>query len=431
MPGSVRAVTKTKGSGNLRPLSGVRILDLSRVVAGPTSTFWLASLGAEVIRVEPPGGDIGWRTFPRVGPHGDHEGPLGPRDIPLSPLRKHRSKRSIVLDLRNPAGRDVLLQLVTISDVLIENFRPGTMNAAGLGWSVLEATNPRLIYATITGYGHDGPYRDKPAMDPIVQAVSGLMARTGQPDGPPTRVGATIGDQLPGIWAALGIVAALRQRDLDGRGQVVDVSMLDALVALSWDDPLDLYEDQGVPERFGSGDPRGAPFGVYAAADGWVAIAAPADHLWAKLAQLVGGDALDERWLNHRYRAVNQHDLNVHIGTWCKARTVAQLVEELEAVGIPVGPVNAPWWARHDPHIAHRGTLEHLRHPDRDEPTRWLAPVLPIRFSRADISTTPAEALGSSTEPVLHDLLGCDTDEIARLRKAGAFGQANDSTSRA
>jgi crotonobetainyl-CoA:carnitine CoA-transferase CaiB-like acyl-CoA transferase len=358
-----------------------------------------------------------------VGPDGDHDGALGPRDIPLSPLRKHRGKRSMLLDLANPAGREVMLQLVATGDVLIENFKPATMERWGLGWSVLEATNPRLVYATITGYGHEGPYRDKPAMDPIIQAVSGLMARTGQTDGPPTRVAATVGDQLPGMWAALGVLAALRQRDLDGRGQVVDVAMLDALVALSWDDPMDLYEDQGIPERFGNGDPRGAPFGTFLAADGWVAIAAPSDPQWARFARLLGGSALEDRWGNHRYRALNQTELHGCIDQWCRARPVAQVVDELEAAAIPVGAVNPPWWARRDPHIAQRGTLERLRHPDREEPTEWLGPALPIRFSRADISTTPAEPLGASTEPVLHELLGMDAAAIATLRARGAFGR--------
>jgi crotonobetainyl-CoA:carnitine CoA-transferase CaiB-like acyl-CoA transferase len=404
------------------PLSGVRVLDVSRAVAGPTCCFWLASLGAEVIRIESPDGDIGWRTHPRVGPTEDHDGPLGARDIPLSPLRKQRGKRSVVLDLDTEQGREVLRQLVAISDVLVENMRPGTMQAWGLGYAALEAVNPRLVYACITGYGLDGPYRDKPAMDPIIQAVSGLMARTGQPDGPPTRVGATIGDQLPGVWTALGILAALRQRDADGRGQLVDVAMLDALLALSWDDPLDLYEDQGLPQRVGSGDPRGAPFGVFATTDGWVALAAAADGQWRRLAPIVGGDALDERWTVHRERAVHREELESVVAQWCAALATADVVAALEPAGVPVGPVNPPWWARHDPHVAQRGSLEHLRHPDRDEPTRWLGPTLPVRFSRAETGTTPAEPLGASTDAVLRDLLAMDDAAIAALRATGALG---------
>ena len=406
----------------MSPLAGVRVLDVSRAVAGPTCCFWLASLGAEVIRIESPDGDIGWRTHPRVGPTEDHDGPVGPRDIPLSPLRKQRGKRSVVLDLETEAGRDVLRQLAATADVLVENMKPGTMRAWGLDHAALEAINPRLVYACITGYGLEGPYRDNPAMDPIIQAVSGLMARTGQPDGPPTRVGATIGDQLPGVWTALGILAALRQRDADGRGQLVDVAMLDALLTLSWDDPLDLYEDQGLPERVGSGDPRGAPFGVVATEDGWVALAAAADGQWQRLAPVVGGAALDERWTVHRERAVHREELEAIVAQWCAARPTTEIVEMLEAAGVPVGPVNPPWWARHDPHVAQRGSLEFLRHPDRAEPTRWLAPTLPIRFSRSRTGAAPAEPLGASTDAVLREVLALDDAAIAALRESGALG---------
>lgn len=411
---------------DLRPLSGVRVLDVSRMVAGPTCCFWLAALGAEVIRIESPDGDVGWRTVPRVGPDGDHEGALGPRDIPLSPLRKHRGKRSVVLDLTTEPGRELLRRLVATSDVLVENHKPGTMDGWGIGWSALEPINPRLIYVAITGYGVDGPYRDKAAMDPVIQAVSGIMARNGEPDGPPTRVAATIGDQLPGVWAALGVFAALRQRDADGRGQVVDVSMLDALVALSWDDPLDLYEDQGLPERVGSGDPRGAPFGVFRTADGWVALVAAADGQWSRLARVIGGAALDDRWRVHRERAVHRKELESIVAGWCATQHTADVVAALEPIDVPVGAVNPPWWARRDPHIAHRGTLELLRHPDREEPTRWLGPTLPVQFSRAERSTTPAEPLGASTDQVMRELLGLGDDEIATFAAKGAFGERRD-----
>jgi CoA:oxalate CoA-transferase len=300
--------------------------------------------------------------------------------------------------------------------------KPGTKRGWGLDYAGLQPLNPRLIYACITGYGLDGPYRDKPAMDPIIQAVSGIMARTGERDGPPTRVGATIGDQVPGVWAVVGILAALRQRDVDGRGQLVDVAMLDALLTLSWDDPLDLYEDQGLPERIGSGDPRGAPFGVFATADGWVAIAAAADGQWSRLAAIIGGHALDERWTVHRERAVHRDQLEGLVRDWCSQRSTSTVVDELDHAVVPVGPVNPPWWARHDPHVAQRGSLEPLRHPDRDEPTRWLGPTLPIRFSDAATPTTPAEPLGASTDAVLREVLGLDDAAVAALRAAGALG---------
>ena len=328
----------------------------------------------------------------------------------------------MTLDLATEGGRHVLADLVRAADALLENFRPGTLARFGFSAKELEALNPRLVYATITGYGNDGPYRDKAAMDPIIQAKSGLMAKTGFTGGPPTRVGATVGDQLPGMWAALGIVAALRQRDLDGRGQVIDVAMIDAMLALLWDEPIDQYEDAGQPERIGNGDPRGAPFDTFETADGWVAIAAPQNNLWEKFAPLLGPAAADPKWAVHQTRARNRHEINRIVTAYTSTRTSAAIEADLEALGIPVSAVNPPWWGRRDPHVAHRKSLERLRHPDLDEPTEWLATTLPIRFSRSDTSTSPAEPLGASNDAVTRDLLGYDAATIAELRAGGAFG---------
>ena len=195
----------------MKPLDGVRVLDLSRVVSGPTCCFWLGALGAEVIRVEAPGGDVTWIAPPFVGPDGVHRGVRGPRDVGVSALRKGRGKRSVVLDLKTGGGRAALVRLVEQADVLVENYTPGVMEALDLAYADLAPSNPGLVYCSITGFGPDGPYRDRPSMDLVVQAMSGLMAKTGFPEGPPTKVGATIGDQLPGAFAALGIVAALRR----------------------------------------------------------------------------------------------------------------------------------------------------------------------------------------------------------------------------
>ncbi|MBW1885168.1 MAG: CoA transferase, partial [Deltaproteobacteria bacterium] len=280
----------------MKPLEGIRVLDVTRIVSGPTCCFHLAALGAEVIRVEAPGGDVTWNVPPFVGPEGAHRGERGPRDIALSPLRRGRGKRSVEIDLKCEAGQTLLKRLAARSDVLVENFRPGVMEALGLDYASLEAINPRLVYCSITGYGHDGPYRDRPSVDLVVQAVSGLMAKTGFADGPPTKVGATIGDQVPGIYAALGIVSALRQRDLEGRGQWLDVAMLDSLIALLWDEPIDDFEEQGVPERVGNGDRRGSPIGTYPTSDGWVAVVCVGEKAWERVAALMGREDMIERW---------------------------------------------------------------------------------------------------------------------------------------
>jgi formyl-CoA transferase len=406
----------------MKPLEGVRVLDVTRIVSGPTCCFQLAALGADVIRVEKPGGDLTWNVPPFVGPEGVHRGPRGPRDIALSPLRRGRGKRSVEIDLKCEAGQTLVKRLAARSDVLVENFRPGVMEALGLDYASLEAINPRLVYCSITGYGHDGPYRDRPSMDLVVQAVSGLMAKTGFADGPPTKVGATIGDQVPGIYAALGIVSALRQRDIEGRGQWVDVAMLDSLIALLWDEPIDDFEEQGLPERVGNGDPRGSPIGTYPTLDGWVAVVCVGDKPWERVAELMGREDMIERWPTAGQRREHSEEIDVALGAWTSKRKTDAAVEQLNAVGMAAGPVQTPWSGKRDPQLLHRGALEPLRHPDRETPSEYWGPALPIRMSRAELRPSPAEVLGSSTDAVLRELLDLDDTEIQKLHRDGVVG---------
>jgi crotonobetainyl-CoA:carnitine CoA-transferase CaiB-like acyl-CoA transferase len=407
---------------SMKPLAGVRVLDASHVVSGPVCCWLLAALGAEVIRVEPPGGDHTWRTKPVVAPRGEHREALGPRDIAISPLRRGRGKRSVVLDLKTEDGRSLFKRLVGRCDVLVENAVPGAMERLGLDYASLAPEHPRLIYCAITGYGPDGPYRDRPSMDLVVQAMSGLMAKTGFPDGPPTKVGATIGDQVPAIFAALGVVAALRQRDREGQGQRVDVAMLDSLLTLLWDEPIDDFAAQGLPDRIGNGDPRGAPLDVFPTLDGYAAVVLTQDVQWQKLCETLGRPELAQRYPDYRSRIAERDAVNAAVAAWCREHETDAVVEQLLAHGIPAGPVRSPYDAPSDPHVQHRGALERLRHPDRKEPTGFLGPALPIRFSRSDTQQTPAEPLGASTESVLRELLELDDREIARLRESGAFG---------
>ncbi|HVH18280.1 MAG TPA: CoA transferase [Myxococcota bacterium] len=406
----------------MQALAGIRVLDASHVVSGPLCAWLLAALGAEVIRVEPPGGDLTWRTLPFVGPDGVHRGPRRARDIAISPLRRARGKRSVVLDLKREEARAVFRKLAARCDVLVENSVPGAMERLGLDYASLAPTCPRLVYCSITGYGYEGPYRDRPSMDLVVQAVSGLMAKTGFPDGPPTKVGATVGDQVPAVYAALGVLAALRQRERDGRGQRVDIAMLDSLLSLLWDEPIDVFEEQGLPDRVGNGDPRGAPIDVFRSTDGWVALLVPHDAQWRALCDLMGRPELAARWPDHGARLAARDEVNASVAAWCLTQTSDAAAEQLLALGIPAGPVRSPYAARRDPHVAARGALVPLRHPDLAEPTRFLGPALPIRFSRAESATAPAEPLGASSEAVLRELCELDDAEIAKLRASGALG---------
>ena len=408
----------------MKPLEGVRVVDASRIVSGPVCAWLLASLGAEVIRVEAPGGDVTWQAPPWIGPEGVHRGERGPRDLGLSPLRRGRGKRSVVLDLKNDAGRALFRRLLAASDVLVENFVPGALARLGFDDAALEAANPRLVHCSITGYGPDGPYAGRSSLDLVVQAVSGLMAKTGFEGGPPTKVGATVGDQVPAVYAALGVVAALRQRDRDpeGRGQKVDVAMLDALVSLLWDEPLDEYARRGVPERVGNGDPRGAPLDVYATSDGWVAVVVSSQRQWEGIAALIGRPELGARYPSPATRLRDRDAVNRVVADWCRERDTEDVVARFLELGVPVGPVRGAFSAVDDPQVRHRGALVPLRHPDADAPSGYVGPAFPVRLSRADTSTPPADPLGASTDAVLREVLGVDEAELERLRAEGALG---------
>ena len=404
-----------------RPLTGVVVVDLARMVSGPLASHYLAALGADVIRIEPPGGDPTWATPPFVGPDGVHRGPRGPEDIPLAPLRRARGKRSIVLDVKDPRGRDLVLQLVGDADVLVENFRPGVMDALGLSRAALEAANPRLLHCSVTGFGHTGPYRDRPAMDLVVQAMSGLMAKTGAPDGPPTKSGVMIGDELTSVFAAFAIMAALRQRDQDGRGRLIDVTMFESLLNVVWDEPVDHYEDAGLPPRSGNTDFRAGPIGAFATTDGHVAMVLTDDSQWVRLCA-----HLERPDLAGLTRAERRGDvlaaIHATVADWCAARTTAECVTALRDCDLPAGPVEPPWVGRHDPHVAALGSLERLGHGALDGPTDFLGPRLPFRIDDLDLGTTAAETLGASTDAVLRARCGLDDDALRRLRSDGVIG---------
>ena len=327
-----------------------------------------------------------------------------------------------MLNLKHEEGRELFRRLAQKCDVLVENAVPGTMQRLGLDYESLAPDNPGLVYCTITGFGHTGPYRDRPSMDLIVQAMSGIMAKTGFPEGPPTKVGATIGDQVPALFAALGILAALRQREIDGKGQLVDVAMLDCMLTLLWDEPIDDFQAQGLPERIGNGDPRGAPLDVFRTRDGWVAVVLTQDAQWEKLCEQMGRPDLAESYPDFRARIASRDAVNEGVADWCLEHATDETVDRLLAIGIPAGPVRSPYDAPVDPQVKHRKSLERLRHPDLEDPTDLLGPALPIRMSRGDGQTAPAEPLGSSTDAVLVDLLGLSKTELSRLRSDEALG---------
>lgn len=401
------------------PLDGIRVVDLTRMVTGPLAGWYLAALGAEVVRVEQPGGDLTWSSPPFVGPDGVNPGARRPEDLSLATLRRGRGKRSVVVDLHDHRGRELLGRLLGTADVLLENFRVGVLDRLGFDEATLRDRYPRLVVCSITGWGRDGPYRDLPAMDMVVQAVAGFMGKSGFPDGPPVKSGVMIGDHVPSLYAVIGVLAALRRRDATGLGGRVDVAMLDALLALMWDEPIDHFRAAGLPERTGNRDLRATPCGAYATRDGWVALVCTSDEQWQRIAALVGRPDLAH--LRHVVRKQHAAEVEQAMADWAAGCTTDEAVAGLAAADAPSGPVRPAWWAAEDPHVAARGTLVPLRHPDAAEPSGYVGPTMPVRIDGEVVGGPPAEPLGRSTRPVLRDLLGLSDAELDALESDGVI----------
>jgi CoA:oxalate CoA-transferase len=314
------------------PFSGVLVLDLTRVLAGPYCTMMLAELGARVIKIENPAGGDDARGF---------EPFLAGQSAYFSSL--NRGKESIALDLKAEPDRTLFLGMLARADVLVENYRPGTLDRLGLGYEQLQPRYPRLIYAAISGFGHTGPWCSRPAYDLIVQALSGMMSLTGQADGPPTKVGTSIGDITAGLFALAGIASALYHREQTGKGMKVDVSMYDGQLAIL-ESAVVRYANTGQsPQRIGNRHPAIAPFEAYQAQDGLLVIACGNDALFARLCQSLGRSELarDPRFASNRDRVLNVEELKVALESVLATRAVAEWCQVLEQAGIPCSPVSS------------------------------------------------------------------------------------------
>jgi CoA:oxalate CoA-transferase len=330
------------------PFAGVTVLDLTRVLAGPYCTMVLADLGARVIKVERPGTGDDARAF---GPFREGQSAY------FASL--NRGKQSIALDLKDEADRTTFEALLARADVLVENFRPGTLERLGFGWEVLAARFPRLVYAAVSGFGQSGPYASRPAYDVIAQAMGGIMSLTGQPGGPPTRVGTSIGDIAAGLFTAIGIAAALHDRAASGRGTKVDVAMLDAQVAIL-ENAIARYLATGeVPGPLGSRHPSIAPFAAFAAADGHLVLAAGNDGLFAKLCAVIGRPQLatDPRFATNEARVAAAEALRAELEAGLAARPVGEWLPRLEAAGVPCGPIQDVAQVLADPQVAARNMV--------------------------------------------------------------------------
>ena len=386
-------------------LSDIKVLDLTRVLAGPYATMLLADLGAEIIKIEQPEKGDDSRAF---GPYKNGESAYF--------MSINRNKESITLNLKAPEGKEILKELVKQVDILVENFRPGTMEKLGLGYDVLKEINPCLIYASSTGYGQTGPYSQRPAYDAVVQAMGGIMSITGQPDGEPTRVGTSIGDITAGLFCAAGILAALHERERSGVGQMVDVAMLDCQVAIL-ENAISRFEFTGeIPHPIGNRHPSIVPFEPFDTLTTPIMLAAGNDRLWVTLCGLMELDLADDpRFKTNPLRNENYTALRPILAERFMTKTAEEWQQMFDDAGIPCGPINTVDKVVTNEQVVAREMILEVEHPTAGA-TR--IPGIPIKLSRTPGEIRlPAPVLGAETEKILTRCLNLTPEQIAALRE--------------
>ena len=393
------------------PLAGIRVIELGQVIAGPFCGQLLGDLGADVIKVEPPGSGDVLRQWGK----GDASGGSVWWQV------AGRNKRSVTIDLRQPAGQQLCRDLAAEADVLIENFRPGTLERWGIGWSELHALNPRLILVRVSGYGQTGPFAGLPGYAAVGEAMGGLRSLVGYPDRPPTRVGVSLGDSLAGMFGAIGALAALQARHQTGRGQVVDASIYESVLGITESLVADWSALGHVRERTGPILPGIAPSNVYPAADGDVIIAANQDSVFARLCDVMDQPELaqDSRFHDHRARGERQAELDALIGTWSATLPSAELLERLRAAAVPSGLLYSPADMMNDAHMRARGSLVDV--PTEGYGTVTMQAAFPALSETPGGIRWPGRSLGADTDEVLNDVLELSEDRVAELRAAGVI----------
>lgn len=395
-----------------RPLDGLIVLDLGQVYQGPYATYLMAKAGATVIKIEPPGGE----------PVRQREAISKGSGVPFAMLNGH--KKCITLDFKHERGKSVFKQLAAKADVLLENYAPGVMDRLGLGWAVLHEINPRLVYASGSGYGLSGPDRNKLAMDITVQAASGLMSVTGFPDGPPVKAGPAVADFLSGAHLYAGVLTALYERHFTGQGRLVEVAMQETIYPTLASNLAFYYDQNKVPPRTGNqhGGLSSAPYNVYAVKDGYVAIIGIKDSHWASLLKAMGRDdlAADPRFTTKVNRVRHIDETDAVVSAWIGTMTRDEACAVLEGYKVPHAPVRDAIEVTNDAHMHERGFLEWIDHPQFG---RIAIADSPLRLHGAERLPAAASArLGQDTQAVITSMLGVDHDEFNQWRVAGAFG---------
>lgn len=385
----------------MKALEGIKVLDLSRVLAGPYCTMMLADFGADIIKIEPPNVGDDSRAFgPFVGKESAYF------------MSLNRNKRSMILNFKRQEECDLFKELVKQADVVVENYRPGTMEKFGLGYEELKKINPKLIYAACSGFGHSGPYQDKPAYDIIVQAMGGIMSITGAEDGEPTRVGASIGDIIAGMFTAYGVLLAMFHRERTGEGQKVDVGMLDCQLAIL-ENAIARYVTSGVvPGPLGNRHPSITPFASFTAQDGHIIVGAGNDRLWERLCTILERTDLikDARFDTNSNRTANVKELAVIFNGIFSTKPIQAWLDILEQAGLPCAPINTIDKVVNDPHIAAREMIVEVEHPVAG---KLKMPGVPVKMSATPGAVeTHAPLLGQHTAEILKELLGWDKEKV-------------------
>lgn len=390
-------------------LAGLTVLDLSRVLSGPFATMTLADLGADVVKIEQPGTGDDTRQW----------GPPFQGDEAAYFLSVNRNKRSLAVDLKSADGLALVRDLARRADVVVENFRPGTAARLGLGYDDLAAENPGLVYASISGYGQTGPDSHRAGYDAIAQARSGIMSVTGEADGPPVRVGVSSADLVAGMWAVIGILAALRERDRSGQGQWVDISLLDGSVSWLTYVASGYFATGTRPPRYGSAHPTIAPYQGFATKDGDLMLAVGNDAIWRRFASVAGlADLLeDPRFTTNPLRVEHRDELLPLVADAMAARTSVEWVEVLDAAGVPVGPIQTVDEVVTDPQVLARGMIGEVKHPTAGT-VRTIGCPVRLTATPPQVRTAPP-LLGQHTDDVLAEL-GVDQERLAALRASGA-----------
>jgi CoA:oxalate CoA-transferase len=390
-----------------KALEGVRVLDFTQYLSGPHGTSVLSELGAEVIKIEMPG----------KGEPERQAMPMTPKRESYQFLSYNRGKKSITLNLKSPKGVEIAKKLAAKVDILVENFAPGGMDKLGLGYEEISKINPRIIYASISGFGQTGPRRNDVSYDVVAQAMGGLMSVTGYPDGEPLKAGVSLGDYMGGYNGVIAILAALYYRTVTGEGQAIDVSMQDGIWAMVFPDRANYFDTLAVPKRFGNKLSSSAPFGAYNAKDGYVVICTITDPQWQKVLQAMGREDLlgEQRYATRENRTKNMEEVDGLVQAWCKEKTVEEVFAILKKYGVPCSPLPTFDQVAGDPHLLSREMIVEVEQP--------VSGKVKLSGSVYKMSKTPGNrkmrvpAVGEHNQEIYGGLLGIDAREMQKLKE--------------